>query len=124
MCVILFVLPQNSTGGGIAMRTMHRQATKRAVALGVLLCFIAVSLLSEAFILMHSHRGQDHFAASGECALCVHIQSAENLLKRFGAALVIAPLGLFSFFAAPLLFSAAFSIACQTPVLLKIRLNN
>jgi len=100
---------------------MNRQATKRAIALGVLLCLVVVSLLSEAFVLMHSHHG--HSAVSGECVLCAYIHSDENLLKRFGAA-VTALLGMIGFFAAPILLCAAFSKARQTPVLLKIRLNN
>ena len=107
------------------MRTKNRQSPKRLVALGILLCLVMVSLLSETFILTHANHKHDHFGVGGECAVCAQVQSAENQLKQFGTVISVALLALIGFFAAlAILYFAASSIAFQTPVYLKTRLNN
>lgn len=57
----------------------------------VLLCFIAISLLTEAFIVTHAA----HDCAGDSCPTCAHIHSAVLLLGQFGkAAWIIAAIGI------------------------------
>ena len=72
--------------------TKRKQTAKRTIALAFLICFILVSLLSEAFIITHANHEHDHDGAGGTCSTCAHIQSAENLLKQLGTASLIAAL--------------------------------
>jgi hypothetical protein len=92
-----------------------------------LLCalFIAVSLLSSAFILTHAHHAHDQDMPDGSCATCAHVMAAENLLKALGVAVMAAALYLGG---RRVLVSAPKPIASDsgffTLVSLKVRLNN
>lgn len=103
----------------------NKQTIVKFVALTVLICFIVVSLLSGAFILTHADHEHDHNGVSGTCATCAQIQSAENLLKQLGTAVINAASVLAGLFASIAIIRSAFSNATLlTPVTLKIRMNN
>jgi len=55
-------------------------AKTRLVALVVLLCFIAITLFAEAFIITHA----DHNCHGDACSTCIQILNAESLLEQFG----------------------------------------
>ena len=107
------------------MRTSSNSKAKRTIALVFLLCFFMVALLSETFVLLNAQHEHDHYDVNNECVVCAHIQSVENLLKQFGTAVSMTLLGLAGLFAVlAMLYFLASSIAHQTPVYLKIRLNS
>ena len=118
---------RNNVGRRDSMHAKNSQTAKRLTALVFLLCLMMVALLSEACVLAltgHTHAHHDH-AVNNECVVCAHIKSVGNLLKQFGAAVNIALLGLAGLFAVlAMLYFLAASFAHQTPVYLKIRLNN
>ena len=103
----------------------NNQTTKKLVTLAFLICFIIVSLLTEAFILTHADHEHDHDGANGSCTTCVLILNAENLLKQFSTAVSGASYALINLFAAiAMLFSVLYLIEIKTPVKLKTRMNN
>lgn len=99
---------------------------KIIITLAFLICFIIVSLLSEAFILTHSNHAHDRNGSHGACATCDQIQNAENLLKQLGTASLVAAsfiTGLFPVVAITQAFSFI-TTTLITPVTLKIRMIN
>lgn len=103
----------------------HKQSEKRLIALALLLCFIVVSMLSQAFILAHAGHTHDNNGGGGVCTTCTQIQNAENLLKQLGTAVVSAAAAFAGMFAAvAMIRSASYNITLLTPVTLKIRMNN
>ncbi len=102
-----------------------KRSAIRMMALVVCVLFIAVMLVSSAYILTHANHIHDHDGPGGSCATCIHLQAAENILKQLSTAVVAAAiafggvLGIFSFLKAitPLFVSL-------TLVTLKVRLNN
>lgn len=103
----------------------NKQFNKRFIALAFLLCFIVVSILSEAFILTHAGHAHDSNGIGGGCATCAQIQSVENLLKQLGTAVVSAASAFAGMFAFILIIRFTSSnITLLTPVTLKIRMNN
>ena len=102
-----------------------KQTKKRIIAITFLVCFIAISLLSEAFILTHANHTHDQNGVGGTCATCVQIQNAENILKQLGTAVVGGFIILAGLYAAAAIIKAICSnIAIHTPITLKIRMNN
>ena len=102
-----------------------KQSKKRLIALVLLFCFIVVSMLSEVFILTHADHAHDNIGVDAGCSTCARIQSAENLLKQLGTAIVSAVsmfAGLFAVIA--IMGSVSSDITLLTPVTLKIRMNN
>jgi len=83
-----------------------------------------VALLSEAFILTHANHAHDHFDVGGECVVCAHIHSIENLLKQIGIAATGLSMAWIGLFAAILLLFRVSTFRFPTPVRLKTRLNN
>lgn len=103
----------------------NKQSKKRLVVLAFLLCFIVVSMLSQAFILTHADHAHDNNGVGGGCATCAQIQSAENLLKQLGTAVINAAAAFTGLFTVIAIIQSAFSdITLLTPVTLKIRMNN
>lgn len=103
----------------------NKQFNKRLVALAFLLCFIVVSIFSEAFILTHADHAHDNNGVGGGCATCAQIQSTENLLKQLGTAVVSAASALAGMFAViAIIRFASSNITLLTPATLKIRMNN
>lgn len=101
------------------------QTKKRTITLAILICFIAVSLLSGAFILTRSCHEHDRNGVGGTCATCAQIQNAENLLKQLGTAALAATSVIASLFSVAAVTQAFSAItATLTPVTLKIRMNN
>lgn len=106
------------------MRVSNRQKAQRITAFMFSLCFVMAALLSEAFVLTHADHHHDHSGTSGECAVCAQIQNIENQRRQYGAAAGSLPMAWFALFAAIALPCCASFSCLQTPVRLKIRLNN
>ena len=106
------------------MRTYSRPNAKRMTAFAFLLCFVIISLLSEAFVLTHANHQHDHYGAGGECAVCAQIQSIENQRRQLGAAAGNISTAWAGLFAAVIFLCFVFGFQFQTPVHLKTRLNN
>jgi hypothetical protein len=92
-----------------------------------LLCilFFATLLLSSGYINAHADHTHDHDGHGGDCATCLHIQFAENLLNSLStavAATATALGGLFFLFA--LAKAGGMRFGCPTLVSQKVRLNN
>jgi hypothetical protein len=109
----------------VLMNGKGKRSAIRLVALAICALFIAAMLLSSAYILTHANHIHDHDGLDGGCATCMHIQSAENLLKQLSTAVV----SVAAAFAGVLgvLFSLRNTKAgdCSfTLVTLKVRLNN
>jgi hypothetical protein len=103
-----------------------KQTKRRVIALVFVLCFIVLSLLSEAYILTHADAGHqhDHNGAGGACTVCVTIHNAENLLKLTAAVLCAAFLLVNLTVATSVLCTAFTRFGLQSPVKMKIRMNN
>jgi len=82
-------------------RANVRQTKKRVLTLAFLICFIIVSLLSEALILKLADHEHDHNGVNGTCVTCTHVKNAENLLKKLATASLVAA------YTIAVLFSAA-----------------
>jgi len=105
---------------GVAMNA--KDARKRLAALLFLLCFFMVALLSEGLLIVHTHHA--HFAVNDECAVCAYIQTAENLVRQFGAGPGILGSALCGLFLAAVLAYTFVMLEYKTLVKLKTRLNN
>ena len=104
-----------------------KRASKRVVVLAFLICFIAALFFSNAFVLTHSDHDHDHDGAGGSCATCAHIQSAENLLKlkQIGATAKNIPFAFADLFSATgALCAISYLFRLQTPIDLKVRMND
>ena len=102
-----------------------KQTAMKFVTLGVLICFIFVFFLSEAFILTHAEHKHDHNGAKGSCTTCIQIHNAENLLRQFNLAVSGASFAFISLLAAiAILFSLSYLNETKTLVILKTRMNN
>lgn len=107
----------------------HKQSTKRLliknIALILCLCLIVVSFLSTTFILTHANHEHDHDGPNGSCVTCIHLVTADNLLKQLSSALVAA---IFAFalssFISFCLKPSAPCVGSPTLITLKVRLNN
>jgi len=124
LCYTNFSFANQPLEEGITMRTKDSPRAKRLITLAFLLCFVMAALISEAFILTHANHEHDHLGIGGECIVCAHIHSIENLVKQLGVAaggLSTAWLGLFA--AITLLFCVS-AFWLSSPILLKTRLNN
>ena len=104
--------------------TIKRSAV-RLIALTMCALFIAASILSSSYILIHKNHKHDHNGPSESCTICSHMMDAENLLKQIsmavaGTAITIAVL-LASFSVLKPIF---LKIGFSTPVKWKVRLNN
>ena len=103
----------------------NKQNAKKVFALIVLVCFIILSLFSEAFILTHDEHEHGHNGFGGSCALCVQLNNVENLLKQLVMAAAVATLGVISLLTTiAILYTVSSLLGLYTPVKLKIRLNN
>jgi hypothetical protein len=102
-----------------------RRETLRLISLIVCALYMAVALLSSAYILIHANHIHDRAEPDGTCAVCAHIQAAENLLKIISAAIVSAAIS-FSGESAILfaLISRRRGFKNFSLVALKVRLNN
>ncbi len=106
-------------------RANVRQTKKRLLTLAFLICFIIVSLLSEAFILTHAGHEHDHNGVNGTCATCAQIKNAENLLKKLGTASLVAAYTIAGLFSAAVITHTFWAVtSALTPVTLKIKMNN
>ena len=101
------------------------RSTVRLAALAACVLFIAAMLLSSSYIITHANHAHDHDGPSGGCATCMHMQAAENLLKRLSASIVTVAV-VFGGLSALLFFlkTCAPRFGFLTLVILKVRLNN
>lgn len=97
----------------------------RLAALILCTVFISVSLFFSAYILTHINHEHDHDGPVGCCSTCMHIQSAEKMLRQFTDAIVVTVTFACSLFSA-LLFLSLFASHTEVSTLinLKVRLNN
>jgi hypothetical protein len=118
MCCASQFTTYSEAGGGWRSKT-------RLIALLLCALFIAVSLLSSAFILSHANHEHDQDMPDGSCATCAHVVAAENLLKTLGAAVIAVTLYLSGHHAiVSTLKPIASDLGFFTLVSLKVRLNN
>ena len=105
---------------------MNRKATKkRFLALTFIVCFLIVSIVTNAFTITHADHEHDRNGIEGSCATCAQLFSADNILKQFSVAVVgtfFAMAGIFVAIAA--VKAIASQISLSTLILLKTRLNN
>lgn len=95
------------------------------VASALCVLFIAVSLLSVAFVLAHANHDHDHDGPFGTCATCARMAAVENLLKRISTAVAAIVIAVGGLFAALFVLKPVFSgMDPPTPVNLKVRLNS
>ena len=103
----------------------HRQPSKRIIAIAFLLCFVVGFFLSGIFFLTHVNHEHDHNGVDGSCDTCAQIQASENLIKQFGIFAVSLAFAVIILSAAiAVLFAISFLFGVQSPVKLKIRMNN
>lgn len=103
---------------------IHKPLLIKNMALILCVCFIVVSLLSTAFILTHVTHNHDH-GIDENCSTCIHLATAENLLKHLTAAIVsvVLAFALFSFISF-ITKPSTICIGLPTLISLKVRLNN
>lgn len=100
---------------------MNRQSQKRLIALLCCVCLIIITLLATAVNITHAH----HDCVGDACTTCVQIHTAQNLLKQLGLAVAcFAVAAAVVVVAARLLQVVSCLIAMETPVTMKIRMNN
>jgi hypothetical protein len=101
-----------------------KQAALRLLALLLCALYLAVTLLSAAYLLAHVNHVHDNSGPGGACATCLHIASAKTLLKTLSSA--VAAVGVaFSAFAFVLRLRPRYRLAGGgSPVTLKVRMNN
>jgi hypothetical protein len=68
------------------VNTSAKNFKRRLIASAILLCFIAVFMLSEAFILTNSEHTHDTSGPGGGCTVCFQLQSVQSLLKQLAIA--------------------------------------
>ena len=96
---------------------------RKPIALLVCICFVATILLSSWFIVSHVH----HDCSGHDCSVCVQIHYYAELFQKLGRSLysfTATALVLALFSLSPLLAAEFFDCQQNTPVGLKVRLNN
>jgi hypothetical protein len=108
-----------STAGSI------KRSAVRLIALFLCTLFLAASLLSSAYILIHTNHNHDHKGPDESCTICEHMMTAESLLKQISIAVAGAAISIGGLLIAPSILKPVFlNIGFSTPVNLKVRLNN
>jgi len=100
------------------------RSVMQSIALILCMCFIVVSLLSTAFILTHANHEHNHDGQNGSCTTCIHLATAENLLKQLSSVIIVTVFGfaLFSFLSF-FLTPFALCVGSSTLITLKVRLD-
>jgi hypothetical protein len=101
-----------------------RQKMLRLFALFFCVFYIVVTLLSATCILTHANHTHDNEGSGGSCATCMHIASAENLLKALSTAVAAVGISLCAFALIISLCSRYIMAEGYSLVSLKVRLNN
>jgi hypothetical protein len=109
--------------------TANKYGTRRTAVtpIAALVCvlFVAVFLLSPAFIALHAHHEHDQDGADGGCATCAHIAAAGDLLKTVAVAAAIAACADCLYFGVlPVLKAARHFVAAHTLIGLKVRIDS
>ena len=103
----------------------EKPAILRFIAMAVLTVIVVGFVLSSGFIFTNTNHDHDHNGLNGTCFICTQIAAAEEMLRQFSAALVMAGMAVIgisyfiSFFKAVLFKPSSLSL-----IELKIRLNN
>jgi hypothetical protein len=93
---------------------------RRLLAIAICAVFVAVYLLSQAFVLTCSNHRHDHDGVGGTCAACARVAASGKLLLAAGAVVFVAGFLSLVFAVSRVRLVAAYS---STPVRLKVRLN-
>jgi hypothetical protein len=102
-----------------------RGRSVRLTALFACVLFAAAMLLSFAYILTHANHTHDHDGPCGDCAACMCIQAAVNLLKTLSAAVAFAAIVFGGLCGLPCSIKApAPNLGVYTLVSCHVRLNN
>ena len=109
------------------MNGRNMQKAIKMFTLALLVCVIVAPLFSAAFILCNAGHVHDHDndRAGDSCSTCAHLQSAKNLLKQIGTAVKSTPFAFSDLFSAiGALCAVSYLFRLQTPIDLKVRMNN
>jgi hypothetical protein len=111
--------------GTIRDKVKNKSMKKRVMALVILLCFISFFLLSIAYIISHSNHEHDQNGASGSCLICLKIKEARRMLNELRLPVAVTAIMLFNLFLLTVVISSAVNFLCiNTPIKLKVRINN
>lgn len=103
----------------------RKQSALRITALALCVSILMVFFLSTAFIFTNANHEHDHSGPNGSCATCIHIASAENLLKQLSTAIISASFIIGSLFGILFLLNPTTNgVDFFTLVSLKVRMNN
>ena len=98
---------------------------KKLFAILVVVSFVLLPLISAGFVTPHDDHAQGVVGIDDHCVICAYILVVDNLLRQFGMLLRALPFAiavLLSVSAA--LFALSTHFGLQTPVKLKIRIDN
>ncbi|MDR2202016.1 MAG: hypothetical protein LBP26_04550 [Clostridiales bacterium] len=103
----------------------NKRALLRAVLFCVCLLLAALFALSAAYLAAEANHEHDDSGRGGECAGCVLIQAAQNVLKDFSAADAVAASAAAAVFCVIFIIGGiARALNFGTLISLKVRLNN
>ena len=110
---------------GVQCSARNGRHKKTCVALPLLLCFVALALLSSAFIPGYLEHEHDHNGIGGHCAVCLHFHQGSQSLKQFAMAATAVGIGLICSYAVKAVFyTYSTKMGIYSPVGLKIRMNH
>ena len=103
----------------------NKQSVVGFITLLLCVCLIALFFLSTTFILTNADHKHDHHGPNGSCAMCVHMMTVENLLKKFyDGAVIVVIIAFFLFPSCSVFMINNFHVHIHNPIQLKVRLNN
>jgi len=124
-CTSPLTIHTGQTGYKVSTVGNIKRSAVRLIALTMCALFIAATILSSSYILIHRNHKHDHNGPSESCTICTHIMDAENLLKQISMAMAGTAIIFFALLASLSILKPAFlKIGFSTPVKLKVRLNN
>ena len=93
---------------------------KKRIAVIVCICFVLASILSGAFVALHS----DHECSGEQCEICLQISHITNTLKQLRAAVLLVAVSLAAISATLIAVSDNKAVDFATPISLKVKMNN
>jgi hypothetical protein len=103
----------------------NKLVEKRVIALVFLVLFLSVSILLSIFILTHADHEHSNNGVSGNCVICIQLRNSENILRQFSEAFINILLVVYGVIVLAILRKLiAFYVTFDTPVSMKIRMNN
>ena len=106
-------------------RMKRKQMQKMVIVLALLLCFVIAPLIAELYIALYACKEHDHNIIDFSCTKCALVKNINEFLRQTGTSVKAVSFAFVSVF----LLTAALYITpslnkLQTPVNLKIRINN